>query len=924
MALKEYQRKRRFSVTSEPKGAASARGRAATDRRLQFVVQKHDASHLHYDFRLEAGGVLKSWAVPKGPSLDPAVKSLAVEVEDHPIEYATFEGTIPEGEYGGGTVMLWDRGEWEPAGDGAAEEMIKAGKLSFVLKGERLKGAWTLVRMGRGQGARAQWLLRKTRGEFSKSGAEYDVRERENRSVASGRSMEEIAGDKWSKVWRSGGSTRATSARKRSADAGGATGAKRRSSTGRGARTVDAASIRGAVERRMPREIQPQLATLVDEAPTGEDWIHEVKFDGYRLIAYVENGKVRLMTRGQKDWTAKFSGIARAVAGLPVESAIMDGEAVALSARGVSSFQTLQSALKSGSSDLTYFAFDLMYLNGHDLRACALRDRRAALESLLSGFGGASPVRFSDAILGQGAQVFRNACKLAMEGVVSKRLDAPYVSERARTWVKSKCIARQEMVIGGFTEPKRSRTGFGALLVGYYKDDKLVYAGKVGTGFDVSTLGELHARMKKLEQRACPFTPAPSGAPVRDAHWIKPTLVAEVEFTEWTNDGRLRHPAFISMREDKPAEEVVRERATHAVTRAARNHRHVVEPEDASPEPPAGRTAGGRGGGRSRGGAGTSNGSLPARRVRAAKGDDPSVLGVTITHPDRLLYQGEGIRKIDLALYYEAIAERMLEYLEHRPVVLVRCPQGTGAACFYQKNWSEDAPSGTHGVKISESTGVNTYLVIDEPKGLIALVQRGVLEFHAWGSTERDLERPDQIIFDFDPGPGVEWPEVVQGALDCRRRLKTSGLESFPKFSGGKGLHVVVPVVPTLDFDRAKDWAHGIANQMASDAPDRFVATMSKDKRRGRIFVDYLRNGRGATAVTPYSTRSRPGAPVALPLSWKEVEQMDEPPRFNVVDAVKRAGTDPWKAFEKTRASQRLPADDTAAARPARRRKTPA
>jgi bifunctional non-homologous end joining protein LigD len=928
MALKDYHKKRRFNVTSEPRGSESARKKAGSDSKLQFVIQKHDASHLHYDFRLEMGGVLKSWAVPKGPSLDPSVKSLAVEVEDHPIEYAKFEGTIPKGEYGGGTVMLWDRGRWSPSEDKTPEEMYRDGKFRFTLHGEKLNGAWTLVRMNRGgvsKGPRSQWLLKKSDDDAARPTREFEVREEENTSVSTGRSMEEIAGDQKSKVWRSNrgsenghapkltapGKVAKKSAKKAKPAASEKLVSKemtKRSSAKPRPVKLDPSKLPGAVKSPMPREVEPQLATLVDEAPSGEQWIHEVKFDGYRLLAYLDKGEVHLITRGLKDWTGDFPIIRDELAKLGVQSAILDGEAVALNEAGISNFQTLQSTLKAGTNALAYFVFDVLYVNGYDLRKCALADRRHVLQEMLGHTAGdtSSPLRFSEAITGQGRDVFTHACKLAMEGVISKRLDSPYVSDRTKAWVKSKCIARQEMVIGGYTDPRRSRTGFGALLIGYYQDGALTYAGKCGTGFDIPMLQDLHKRLERMEQRKCPFTPEPRGYQVRDAHWVKPVMVAEIEFTEWTNDGRLRHPAFVALREDKPAIEVVREKAVHSTSRADRNGRHEPLEEDTAPFEPN---------------QGSDNGMAkkapaPRRITRAAPAEDPTVLGVTISHPDRLLYKGEGVRKLDMALYYEAIADRMLEQIAGYPLVLVRCPQGTGAACFYQKNWSEEPLKGTHLVSIKESTGDNKYVVIDKPVGLIGLVQRGVLEFHMWGSKENNIECPDHVVFDFDPGPGVEWSAVVQGALDCRRRLKKLGLESFVKFSGGKGLHVVMPMRATVDFDEAKDWAHVIAQQMELDDPDRYVSNMSKAKRKGKIFVDYLRNGRGATAVAPYSTRSRPGAPVSLPMTWKEVEGLTEPPHFNVVDAVKRLRTDPWKDYRKVQRSQKLPTSEVKAKPP--------
>ena len=866
MPLREYRKKRDFKKTPEPKGD----GKVASPGR-QFVVQKHAARRLHYDFRLELDGVLKSWAVPKGPSLDPAVKSLAVNVEDHPLEYAAFEGVIPKDEYGGGTVMVWDHGTWEPEGD--PQTAYKKGSIKFQLHGEKLRGAWTLVRMGGKAGEDGKnWLLIKKKDDAARPANKYDVLARHPRSVLSEREIEAIAEDAdrvWSKNGeqpkaRRGSSTRAAIKKRASRPARKPT---ERSSQG----AVDPSRVRGARKAPMPRELKPQLATLVQKAPDTDDWLHEIKFDGYRILAYMSGGKVRLVTRNGNDWTGRFAGIARQFAALPVAEAILDGEVVALTKDGTTSFQQLQNWLKRGKSgELVYYAFDLVHLDGYDLTRAPLVERKAILARvLLSKFPeNDGPIRYSDHIRGQGRTVVEHTCRHALEGVISKKADAKYEQGRSRQWLKIKCLKRQEFVIGGYTKPSGSRKGFGALLLGYYDDGELKYCGRVGTGFTDDSLRELAADLKGRKTDAAPFGNPPTGTDRRGVTWVKPELVCEVEFGEWTDDGRLRHPSFQGLREDKPPEEVRRENV-----------------EDNGGTPAKAKSAV----------------RAAARRTTKVTSDSAAAIaGVKLTNPDRVLYPQQGITKRDLAAFYESIAEWVLPYIVDRPLTLVRCPQGRGGQCFYQKHLTESMPAALRGVLIEEKKKREEYVVVDDLAGLISLVQIGVLEMHPWPARTDDLEHPDQLVFDLDPGEETTWEDVVQGARDVRGRLQQHGLESFLRTSGGKGLHVVAPLDRSNTWDEFKDFAKTVAVEMEKESPRQYTSNMSKAKRRGKIFIDFLRNQRGATAIASYSTRAREGAPVATPVRWDELSPKLAADKYTVKNLPRRLSSlksDPWEGF---------------------------
>ncbi len=924
-SLREYRRKRRFSRTPEPQGAAVAGGSERPGRERVFVIQKHAATRLHYDFRLELEGVLKSWAVPKGPSLDPADKRLAMHVEDHPLEYGSFEGVIPEGEYGGGTVMLWDRGTWTPEGD--PHRGYREGSLKFTLHGKKLRGSWALVRIrDRRQGSDdgRSWLLIKHDDEAARPAAEYPVVEAEPNSVATGRTMEQIAAAQ-DRVWHSnraagepdGDDGRGGGRRARTHAATRRVAAKAAARSAAPAK-VDAARVEGARPAALPRFVPPQLATLVSETPTGDDWLHEMKFDGYRILARRDGDQVTLLSRNGRPWTDHFPTVAEAVRRLPARRLLLDGEVAVVTADGRTSFQALQNFMSSDGrgGDLVYMAFDLLHLDGYDLTGARLEDRKAALARLLGAPGGEPGVlRYSDHVIGSGREFFAEACRLGLEGVVSKRRSAPYRSTRGADWVKTKCLLRQEVVIGGYTDPEGSRSGVGALLTGVYEDGRLVYVGKVGTGFTARMLHDLKKRLAPLEQSTSPFSERLTG--LGRPHWVRPELVAEVAFSEWTADGRMRHPSFQGLREDKPATQVVRERP-------------AALPAADPPEPrrgagaPTGRASPGKARAASRAGAPGSSrpekrrtavASNRTRAANASSGSEAVVAGVRITHPDRVLYPPLGITKLDLARFYESIAEWILPHLRDRPTTLVRCPDGAHRTCFYQKHTGHWAPDTLRRVSIKEKTKTGEYLVVDDLPGLIGLVQIGILEIHTWNSTVSDPERPDRIVIDLDPGDGVPWPRVVEGARLVRARLEAHGLRSFVKTTGGKGLHVVAPLTPRAGWDDCAAFARRIAEELAREEPRHYLARMARAERAGRIFVDYLRNVRGATSVAAYSTRARPGAPVSVPLDWDELSPRLRSDHFTVANLPKRlAGlrADPWKGYDSIR--QTLPAPGREAA----------
>ncbi len=873
MALEQYQKKRDFRKTPEPAGTGPRRnkGQAAA---LSFVVQKHAARRLHYDFRLELGGVLKSWAIPRGPSLDPGEKRLAVHVEDHPIEYGGFEGVIPKGQYGGGTVLLWDRGTWIPE-EPDPEAAYKKGALKFTLEGKKLHGKWALVRMG-GKAAsegHENWLLIKERDAAAAPDSGNALVADQPLSVATGRSMDAIAADR-DRVWDS--------------QNGGEIAGDPVSPT----KPNRAKKPAGARRRAMPERLVPQLATPADTAPDGPEWLHEIKYDGYRLLARIERGEVRLSTRNGLDWTPKFPVLARSLAALPVASALIDGELVALAADGTTSFGELQDGIAGGdTSGLVFFAFDLLYRDGYDLTGATLDDRKAALAQIVQREAGET-VRYSDHQEGRGPDFFRHACRYGLEGTIAKRRDRPYRPGRSTDWRKIKCVKRDEFVVIGFTAPSGTRHGFGALVLGYYdREGGLRYAGRVGTGFNDAQLSDLRHRLDGL---ARPDPPAvlPQGVSTKGVHWTEPRLVAELRYAGWTADAMLRHPVFQGLREDKSAADVVYDPPGAG-----------DEPTEAPLTPTLSPHAG--------------RGRDPSRQAREGEGLDQlaparardgsiSFEGVRLTNPDRVLYPDRGITKLALAQYYAAVRDWALPHLANRPLSLVRCPEGYDKECFYQKHISSGVPDAVGRVAITDKSVTRTYLVIENLAGLVAVVQMGVLEIHPWGSTAKRLETPDRITFDFDPDVGLPWQQVTAAAIEMREALAGIGLQSFAKTTGGKGLHVVVPVAPKLGWDQVKEFSRWVAQRFVAAYPDRYTANMAKRAREGRIFIDYLRNARGATAIGAYSARAREGATVATPLFWEEVERGVTPDAFTVESVPARlAGlnSDPWAEMPKLRQS---------------------
>jgi bifunctional non-homologous end joining protein LigD len=847
MALETYRKKRNFAATAEPKGAAPI-----ADSNM-FVVQKHDATRLHYDFRLALDGVLKSWAVTRGPSLDPGEKRLAVAVEDHPLEYADFEGTIAKGEYGGGSVIVWDNGTWAPIGD--AHRGLKKGHLDFELDGQKLKGRWHLVRMRGKPGEKHEnWLLIKGDDEFARAADDADILEERPESINTGRTIDELEGE--APGWSS------KTGRIETPDADGDS-----AKPDQGAHTrmgPNPSAIEGATKGPLPGFVEPMLATLAKSPPTGDRWLHEIKFDGYRLQAHIEDGQVTLWTRGGLDWTKKFGDrVPEALRSLPVRAALIDGELVVENASGVSEFSLLQADLSEGRLDrFAYYAFDCLYLDGYDLRQAALVHRKEILNQLIVTGGGA--IRYSSHFVEDGRLVLQRACALALEGIISKASQSVYVSGRGKSWVKSKCSARQEFVIAGYLPSSTGRKAIGSLALGVYDGADLRYVGRVGTGFSSGVAEALFARLDAMRIRSSPFAKRLTTAEARQVRFVRPELIAEVDFRGWTGDGLLRQASFQGLRDDKPAGEIVRE---------------TTMSPDVAPERPKS--------------------------------------SVTLTHPDRVYWPDVGVTKEGLADYYAEAWPFMKPFIVGRALALVRCPDGIGGQTFFQKHAWKGLNRNI--VLVNDPKEPEALISIRDFDGLMALVQSAALEIHPWGSTADDWERPDMIVMDLDPGEDVAWPSVIAAAEEVRARLKSVGLAAFVKTSGGKGLHVVAPVKPKAEWPAAKAFTKSIADAMAADSPERFVSTIPKARRHGKILIDYLRNQRGMTAVAAYSTRARPGAAVSMPLAWEELASEIGPAYFTIRNTPARlsSSADPWADF---RAAAAPIEEDRKKGKPARKR----
>jgi len=878
MALDIYRKKRKFGVTPEP------RGRKVRGKGNRYVIQKHAATRLHYDLRLELDGVMKSWAVTRGPSLVPGEKRLAVETEDHPVEYNAFEGTIPKGEYGGGTVMIWDRGTWAPEED--PHRGLKKGHLDFSLQGEKLAGHWHLVRMHRRPGEkRNNWLLIKATDDAARTTKDADILEEMPDSVISGRSIEEIATGKGKKrVWHSSKSVADNV--KAGATRGGVRPAKKASRDSRSAKRSK--KRRASHDDALPDFVPPSLATSRDAAPNGREWVHEIKFDGYRTQARLDRGKVKLLTRKGLDWAARFPNIAEDVGRLAADTALIDGEIVVENSRGVADFSMLQAALSNGDRDsFVYYVFDLLHLDGEDLSRQPLIERKAALKELLDETGDTGAIRYSEHFTEDGSEVWAQACRMSLEGIVSKLADAPYRTGRSDSFIKIKCADAQELVVGGFVPSTVEPKAIGALVAGYYRDSKLIYAGRVGTGYTRATARELWKRLHPLEIPKPPFDEIPPvEARRRDVRWIEPKTVIESHFRGWTSDGIVRQAAFKGVREDKPAKEVFRE-GPAAKGDAQEPPRQAAAKSSGSGAKKSKRAAPSK--------AGTDKGRADARNEDT----------VRFTHPDRVYWADAGVTKRDLADYYTSVWDLMAPHVVNVPLSLLRCPDGTAGQCFFQKHAS--AGLNDEMLRSVIDTKRRQVIAVENLEGLLSLVQAGVLEVHVRGSTIDRLDLCRRIVFDIDPGPGVGWGDIVRAARDVRARLQAIDLESFVKLSGGKGVHVVLPVAP-VEWERVKVFVQAFAGAMAADDPDRYIAKMTKSLRKGKIFIDYLRNSLEQTAVAAYSTRAREGAPVSAPVTWDELGRVKAANQYTLLNIGKRLGAtkrDPWADIG--RVKQKLP-----------------
>ncbi|RML53049.1 ATP-dependent DNA ligase [Pseudomonas amygdali pv. morsprunorum] len=830
----EYTRKRNFDVTSEP--AESKRKGKARSGALSFVIQKHDARNLHYDFRLELDGTLKSWAVPKGPSLDPKQKRLAVHVEDHPLDYAAFEGSIPKGQYGGGDVIVWDRGIWQPHGD--PHETYADGKLKFTLIGEKLSGEWALVRTRlKGSGSKEQWLLIKEKDDIARPAAEYDITEAQPQSVISGAHI---------------GAGRSAPAKSK-------------------AKAVEAKPARKPAPKKanvvFPDTLAPQLATLVDAPPAG-DWLYEIKFDGYRMLTRIQNDEVRLFTRNGNDWTDQLPELTKALKGLKLQDSWFDGEVVVLDEQGLPDFQGLQNAFDVGhSKNIFYYLFDMPFLSGEDLREVPLEQRRDALKQVL-GSQRSRLLRYSDAFQAGHQDIVASAAAMGLEGVIGKRAGSAYVGKRNADWIKLKCRLRQEFVIVGYTAPQGSRSAFGALLLAVNDDAQgLVYAGRVGTGFTEATLKYVHKQLKPLHREESPLANKLTSAQARGVQWVEPTLVCEAEFAQWTREGIVRQAAFFGLRSDKPATDVVREEAQPAKAASV------------TPEPSR----------------------QPGKKTARGKVD---VAGTGISHPQRVIDSKTGTKKIELAQFYESIADWVLPFLDKRPVALLRCPEGIDGEQFFQKHAEHLAIPHIRQLDRALDPGHAALMEIDSVQALVGAAQMGAIELHTWGATRDRIETPDHFVLDLDPDPALPWRSMIEATQMVLAVLEELGLEAFLKTSGGKGMHIIVPLARQAEWDTVKAFAKAIAEFISRQLPERFTATMGPKNRVGKIFIDYLRNSRGGSTVTAYSVRARPGLPVSVPIALHELTGLTSSAQWDITNLEQRLSQlkdDPWAGYSNRR-----------------------
>ncbi|SCX57258.1 DNA ligase D [Nitrosospira sp. Nsp1] len=841
-SLKVYREKRDFSITSEPSGIGTRS--KARKTALSFVVQKHWATRLHYDFRLELDGAMKSWAVPKGPSFDPDDKRMAVHVEDHPISYNSFEGEIPRGQYGAGKVIIWDRGTWIPLED--PHKGYRDGKLKFELRGHKLKGHWALVRMRRKEEEKREaWLLIKEKDDYVRSSNEYSVVDEMPESVAGLEPLE---------VQKAAAPVSTTSTR-----------------TGSKSGKNEPALPENAVKAALPRILRPQLATLVDGPPNDPaEWIYEIKFDGYRMLTRIDGSDIKLFTRNGNDWSERLPHLIKAIARMRLKSGWLDGEIVVLNDKNIPDFQALQNAFDSARTQgIIYYLVDIPFYNGYDLREASLIERRALLRTLFEP-PPPEPIRFSDIFDAPPKDIIASACRLGLEGLIGKRKTSRYASRRSPDWIKLKCTQRQEFVIGGFTDPKGSRAGIGSLLLGYHDEDKkLRYAGNVGTGFSDNTLHDLKVKLDKIATERPPFVGASDIE--KNAHWVKPTLVAEVSFGEWTRDGHIRHSVFQGLRSDKKAEVIIREKPVHTA--------------DAKPA-----------------------GTVPTPSLK-------------VSHPERVIDPSTGFTKIELVRYYLLVAPLMLEHLKGRPVSLVRAPEGIAGQLFFQKHWEKENMAGVNQLDPSLDPGHESLIEVASAEGLLASAQMNVIEFHTWNATKNAIGKPDRMTFDLDPGEGVKWSFIQEAAQLVHVFLRELGLESFLKTSGGKGLHVIVPIKRLHDWDTVKNFSQAIVQHLAETIPQRFVAKSGPRNRVGKIFIDYLRNGFGATTVSAWSVRARPGLGVSVPLAWEELESLTSASRWSALNIHERLdkGNAPWADYGATKQSV-VPAMKTLGFKPTSRR----